>query len=122
MFNGVHRFIKDDMSFMALYESRNQLARQSKEIAYQVIQRSRAWDKLLEHAFPNTLRLSIHPYPLEHHKFGVELVKGHDRWATPWHNVALKIKDSFQLVKRIEALRMGAKVKFFEGEYAYYEV
>lgn len=122
MFNGVHRFIKDDMAFMSLYESRNQLSRQSKEIAYQVIRRSRAWDKLLEHAFPNTLRLSIHPYPLEHHKFGVELVRGQDRWATPWHNVALKIKDSFQLVKRIEALRMGAEVKMFEGKYAYYEV
>src|SRR5690606_18860385 len=108
MFNGVHRFIKDDLSFNATFISKNRLHKQSKEIAYQVIQRSRAWDNLLAHVFSQTLRLSIHPYPLTHHKFGIELVRGQDRWATPWHNVVLKIKDSYQLVKRIEALRQGA--------------
>src|SRR5690606_32250340 len=109
-------------SFNATFISKNRLHKQSKEIAYQVIQRSRAWDNLLAHVFSQTLRLSIHPYPLTHHKFGIELVRAQDRWATPWHNVVLKIKDSYQLVKRIEALRQGAKLKMFAGEYAYYEI
>lgn len=122
MFNGIHRFIKDDLAFSSSFASKNQLHRESKEVAYQVIRRSRAWDNLLATVFPNTLRLSIHPYPLTHHKFGIELVKGQDRWATPWHNVVLKMRDSYQLVKRIEALRMGAKVQMFAGQYAYYEV
>ena len=122
MFNGIHRFIKDDLAFSSSFASKNQLHKESKEIAYQVIRRSRAWDNLLATVFPDTLRLSIHPYPLTHHKFGIELVKGQDRWATPWHNVVLKMRDSYQLVKRIEALRMGAKVQMFAGQYAYYEV
>lgn len=122
MFNGIHRFIKDDLAFSSSFASKNQLHKESKEIAYQVIRRSRAWDNLLATVFPETLRLSIHPYPLTHHKFGIELVKGQDRWATPWHNVVLKMRDSYQLVKRIEALRMGAKVQMFAGQYAYYEV
>lgn len=122
LFNGIHRFIKEDMQAICLNLSKNKLMEQSKEIAYKVLQRSGAWDGLLEKKFPETIRLSIHPYPITHQKFGIKLVESSDRWATPWHNVALQIGDSFQLVKRQQAIHFGAKLNWAEGEYAFYKL
>jgi pyoverdine/dityrosine biosynthesis protein Dit1 len=120
-FNGIHRFLKEDMLNLKSELSKNQITKQSKNLAYQVIQRSGAWDKLLKSKFPETLRLSIHPYPITHHKFGVKLVPSSNRWATPWHNVVLKRDDQFELVKKSEAIALGAIEKKWGGEYVYFE-
>lgn len=122
MLDGIHRFMKDDLGFHHPELSRNQLMLRSKKLAYQVVQRSQSWDNLLETVFPEALRLSIHPYPIEHRKFGVKLVAGEDRWATPWHNVTVKQGGRFRLMKRREALALGATLEFHGGEYAYYEI
>ncbi|MCP4911789.1 MAG: L-tyrosine/L-tryptophan isonitrile synthase family protein [Oligoflexia bacterium] len=121
LFNGIHRFIKDDFKANNLELSNNQVHKRSKDIAYRVIRRSRAWDRLLLGVFPNTLRLSIHPYPMNHQKFGIKLVPSSNRWATPWHNVVVKENDSYQLMKRKEALEIGYVEKRWGGEYVYYE-
>lgn len=122
MFNGIHRFISEDRKVLFPERSRQSISKESKQVAYQVVRRSRAWDQLLNVVFPNTLRLSIHPYTITHHKFGIRLLPGKDRWGTPWHNVTLKTNDEYILVKRCEALDLGAKVQFFKGRYAYFEV
>ncbi len=120
MFDGIHRFMQEDLSFHHPELSRSQLEKRSKSLAYQVIQRSRAWDALLATRFPGTLRLSIHPYPMVHRKFGVKLVPGSDRWATPWHNVVVREGGRFTLRKRHEALSQGAVLRFFDGKLAFY--
>lgn len=122
LFNGIHRFMKEDMQVLRPDLSKNQLMEASKVVTYKVMQRSGAWDQMLSNHFPCGLRLSIHPYPITYRKFGVKLVGGADRWATPWHNVALKMQDRFFLVKRKLALEMGAVLKFAEGDYAYYQL
>lgn len=122
LFNGIHRFIKEDMRALRPELSGNQLMKEAKRVTYQVMQRSGAWDQLTARYFPNALRLSIHPYPVTHRKFGIKLVGGADRWATPWHNVALKIENRFCLVKRSQALEMGATLDYAEGSYAFYHV
>ena len=120
LFNGIHRFIKEDFTAIHQGHSKNQINKISKEVAYKVIQRSRAWDQLLNATFPDTLRLSIHPYPLIHHKFGIKLVPSSDKWATPWHNVVVKEQDTFKLMKKSEALKLGHVEKNWGGEYAYF--
>lgn len=122
MFNGLHRFIKEDMLGLNPDKSKSQICKESKEIAYKVIQRSRSWDNLLADQFKDTLRLSIHPYPLDHHKFGIQLVPSRSRWATPWHNVVLKTAQNFKLVKRSESLDLGATKKMYKESFAYYEI
>lgn len=121
MFNGIHRFLKEDLGYHHPDMSRNQVMKRSKSIAYEVVQRSQSWDNLLENVFPDALRLSIHPYPISHRKFGVKLVSTSDRWATPWHNVTVKEGESYRLMKRQDALALGAMLKFHNGSYAYYE-
>ncbi len=122
MIDGIHRFMKDDLSYHFPDLSKNQLMLRSKKLAYQVVQRSQTWDNFLETVFPRSLRLSIHPYPIQHRKFGVKLVATSDRWATPWHNVTIKENGSYRLARRREALTLGATLNHHKGEYAYYEV
>jgi len=121
LFNGIHRFLKEDMLSLKKEMSKNQICKKSKDLAYKVVQRSRAWDNLLKTTFPETLRLSIHPYPLSHHKFGIKLVPSSHRWATPWHNVVIKQGDHFELIKKRQAIEMGAIEKKWGGEYVYFE-
>ncbi len=122
MINGIHRFVKDDLSYVLGDLSKTQISKRAKALSYRVVQRSQSWDNLLATLFPNTLRLSIHPYPVANKKFGIKLVDAENRWSTPWHNVTLKQSGTFSLVKRSEALAMGATLKFHLGAYAYYEL
>lgn len=122
MVNGIHRFMKEDLGYHFPALSKNQVMLRSRHLAYQVVQRSRAWDRLLETRFPGALRLSIHPYPIQHRKFGIKLVPSSDRWATPWHNVTVKEGGRYRLMKRAEALARGATLRFFRGMYAYYDL
>ena len=122
MFNGIHRFMKDDLGFHFPELSRSQLDKRAKGLTYQVMQRSQSWDNLLETIFPEALRLSIHPYPVAHRKFGVKLVPSSDRWATPWHNVTVRQDGRYRLMKRRDALALGAELRMHDEEFAYYEV
>ncbi len=122
LFNGIHRFLIEDEK--ALFEdlSRNQLCKRSKLRTYELIRRSDSWGELLNCHFKDALRFSIHPYPVGHPKFGVKLVSSSSRWATPWHNVAVKIKERIELMHLSEAMKLGATRKLFEDRYAYFEI
>lgn len=122
MFNGIHRFVFEDYAALKPEMSRNQLRKQSKEVAYQVIQRSNAWSAFVEERFPQAVRLSIHPQIANHRKFGVQLVNCENRWGTPWHNIVLRDAEGFRLMKKSEALALGAVEKFAEGKYLYFEI
>ncbi|KTC78190.1 isocyanide synthase family protein [Legionella brunensis] len=109
-FNGIHRFILEDQLALNKQFSKNRIRTMAKEIAYEVIRRSNAWSNLLAQYFSGAVRLSIHPQPCASDKLGIQFLPATNRWATPWHNVLLKHGDSWQLVKRIDAERLGAKL------------
>jgi L-tyrosine isonitrile synthase len=120
LFNGIHRFIYEDQLIHFSSISKNKIRQKSKEIAYKVIQRSNAWSKLLEIKFPDFVRLSIHPQSCGSEKFGIILVESKDVWATPWHRVVLKNKNSYQLIKRKEAELLGAQPVFMSNQFSHY--
>lgn len=107
-FNGIHRFMTEDMLFLKPHQSRNQIRKDAKKVTYEVVRRSNAWSRLLATRFPQGLRLSIHPQPCGSDKLGIQFLAATNRWATPWHNVLLKNKQGWQLIKRAEAERLGA--------------
>ncbi|KTD21956.1 pyoverdine biosynthesis protein PvcA [Legionella lansingensis] len=109
-FNGIHRFVVEDQLALNEHLSKNQIRRLAKETAYEVVRRSNAWSRLLAEHFPAALRLSIHPQPCGSDKLGIQFLPAANRWATPWHNVLLKKGDSWELIKRKEAERLGAKL------------
>lgn len=121
LFNGIHRFLLEDMKDLQQNSSRTQLSKLAKEKAYELLRRSDAWSALLSSCFQEELRLSIHPYPLRHEKFGIKMVKSSSKWATPWHNVLVKVKDQFELMHLREALELNAAPKLYKEKYVYFE-
>jgi len=115
MFNGVHRFILEDMYIKSeSVISKNQAREQAKKISYYVMQRSHAWSDLIKSLFPQSVRFSIHPYRCGSNKFAISLIPNSNRWATPWHNVI--VEDSFGNV----ALMKQAEAQMLEGHIVVY--
>ncbi len=120
MFNGMHRFMVEDQRGRSQV-SKTQILKAMKPKTYELMRRSEAWSKLLEVFFPESLRLSIHPYPLEAEKFGIKLLTTAKKWATPWHNVMVRSEGRFELMPLSDAEVFGAQQKFFGGKYVYFE-
>jgi pyoverdine/dityrosine biosynthesis protein Dit1 len=121
LFNGIHKFMVEDQIGIST-KSKNQINKEMKEKTYELLRRSDAWSALLKHYKKDTLRLSIHPYPLNHEKFGIKLLPTSTKWATPWHNVTVKKDGKYELMHLREAQLMGATEKKFGGKYVYFEL
>jgi pyoverdine/dityrosine biosynthesis protein Dit1 len=122
LFNGMHRFLKEDQEVLHPEKTRSQITKETKEKTYELIRRSDAWSSLLSYTFKNALRFSIHPYPDGHEKFGIKMIQSSEKWATPWHNVTVKMKGQFELMHLKDALKLNAVKKLFENKYVYFEV
>lgn len=122
MFNGIHRFIKEDYLFLNNELTKNQINKLSKEVAYKVIQRSNAWSSLVESRFPSAFRLSIHPQDKLSEKFPVKLIPSDESWGTPWHRVPVLKNGNLILMKAEEVKKMGGELKKYMGKYNYFEL
>lgn len=110
LFNGIHRFLFEDVVVLKPELSRSKSREVSKRAAYGVIQRSHAWSHLLAGVFENAVRLSIHPQSPSSVKIGVRLLPSEDIWRTPWHSTVLFDGQVHKLVPRREAERQGARL------------
>lgn len=108
MFNGIHRFMVEDNAALMPELSTTQRRNRSKETAYEVVQRSQAWSRLIAGIFPDAVRLSIHPQDRHCDKIGFHLLRTQDSWLTPWHGVVLDDGTNYTLVKRMRAEELGA--------------
>lgn len=120
LFNGVHRFVFEDHLSLLPALTRNQVRKMTKEIAYQVIQRSHAWSHLLAKHFGEAIRLSIHPQPCGAEKLGIMLLKSKDHWATPWHRVVLFDGHDYILTRKSDAEKIGATMVFADQHFSHY--
>ncbi|UGT68773.1 isocyanide synthase family protein [Nocardia gipuzkoensis] len=110
MFNGIHRFMVEDNAVLMPELSATQRRNRSKETAYEVVQRSQAWSRLMGETFPDAVRLSIHPQANHSEKIGFHLLRTQDSWLTPWHGVVLDDGTNYTLVKRMQAEELGARL------------
>lgn len=111
LLNGLHRFLSEDAFVRFPDLSRTKARERTKTDALEVLRRSRAWGRAVEHCFPSAIRLSIHPQPALSPKLGVHLIPTADAWLTPWHGVAVLRRDGgLELMKRSDAEAVGAFV------------
>ena len=109
LYRGITRFLVEDTT--GFTGSRSALQRECRKRAYGVIQRSRAWGRLIADHHPRAVRLSIHPQPVGAAKFGIRLLDAPDVWTTPWHSVALRETDGgWTLMPHAGARRLGRPV------------
>jgi pyoverdine/dityrosine biosynthesis protein Dit1/AcrR family transcriptional regulator len=116
MFNGIHRFVAEDGQALAPDKSKSRVKEESKAVAYEVIQRSNAWTRLLAQEFPHALRLSIHPQHPHSDKIGLRITRAADDWLTPWHGVVLLRANDYVLLKRYQAEELGATLVEKDGQ------
>ncbi len=121
LYRGIIRFLVADADTTDYLGSRAALQRECRERAYGVIQRSKAWGKLLAERFPDAVRLSIHPQPCGSAKLGINLVETPDNWLTPWHGTAVDVGGRFVLMKRHQAEAMGAELVHVDGRPSHYK-
>ncbi|MEQ1506669.1 MAG: L-tyrosine/L-tryptophan isonitrile synthase family protein [Myxococcota bacterium] len=100
MVDGIHRFLAEDARGVDPSLSKTQAKERTREAAWETVRRSQAWGALVAAAFPDALRLSIHPQPPGSPKLGLHLLPVDDPWLTPWHGCALLTRTGFTLVKR----------------------
>lgn len=110
MFNGIHRFMVEDNAGLLPELSATQRRNRSKSTAYEVVQRSQAWSRMMAATFPDAVRLSIHPQDHHSDKIGFHLLRTKDSWLTPWHGVVLDDGRNYTLVKRRQAEETGARL------------
>lgn len=122
LFNGIHRFISEDRAALEPEKSKTKIKVESKPIALQVIRHSNAWTRFLSRYFPESVRLSIHPYSSHAEKIGIELTKAEDNWITPWHGAMVLTGDGYLLMKREQAEKLGAKLICKNGQPFYYSL
>lgn len=120
LYRGITRFLLDDADRPDRKKSRAALQRECRERAYGVIQRSRAWGRLIAKRFPEAVRLSIHPQPCGSDKIGINLLEASNNWITPWHGVAVEVGGRFVLMKRYQAEALGADLVYLHGRPSHY--
>ncbi|MGH4025158.1 MAG: L-tyrosine/L-tryptophan isonitrile synthase family protein [Pseudonocardiaceae bacterium] len=121
LYRGITRFLVEDAYTPDYRGSRAALQRQCRERAYGVIQRSKAWGRLIAERFPDAVRMSIHPQPCGSAKLGINLVETPDSWLTPWHSTAVDIGGRFVLMKRHQAEAMGGELVYVDGRPSHYK-
>ncbi|HSI04801.1 MAG: L-tyrosine/L-tryptophan isonitrile synthase family protein [Myxococcota bacterium] len=120
MYCGITRFLFEDGLRPDMTMSKTALQKDCRRRAYEVVQRSKAWDGLLATCFPDAVRLSIHPQVCGSRKLGIHLMETMDGWLTPWHGVAVEVDGSFVLRKRREVEEAGATLVFANGRPSHY--
>ena len=135
--DGVHRFLIEDaggpqgpearQQRKQAGESRTALRKRQRAAAREVVRRSRAWARLIGRAFPEAIRLSIHPQAPLSEKIGIYLLADgadhpEDPWLTPWHACALLGPDRARLIHRAEAERLGARLVEVDGRPDHFEL
>jgi pyoverdine/dityrosine biosynthesis protein Dit1 len=120
LYRAITRFLVEDAQTPDYQGTRAALQRKCRERAYGVVQRSKAWGKLVAERFPDAVRLSIHPQPCGSDKLGVQLVEASENWLTPWHSTAVDVGGRFILMKRRQAEALGAKLVFVDGKPSHY--
>lgn len=120
MYNGIHRFLFEDLVVLHPEMSRTKVREWSGKVAHQVIQRSNAWSNLVAQEFPEAVRLSIHPQAAHSRKIGVQMVASSNFWRTPWHASVLFDGEKHTLVRRADAQAMGAVLVRANDRYAFF--
>jgi L-tyrosine isonitrile synthase len=116
LYCGLTRFLIEDKLWMG--RSKRSIKKECKQNAIEMMVRSEAYSALIKQAFPEHIRLSIHPHDPDTDKFGINLIPGCSEWGTPWHGVMVQSGNKWQLMKRHQAERQ--KIVYERGRPSYF--
>lgn len=101
--------------------TKSQINKQSKELAYQWIQRYLVLNELCAELFSGYFRLSILAYQPHKKSFSINLIPNTSEYGKSWYNVLVKNADgSMMLIKKKEAEAAGYKLVYKDGKPWYF--
>ncbi|KAI8394225.1 Pyoverdine/dityrosine biosynthesis protein-domain-containing protein [Radiomyces spectabilis] len=95
---GFVRYLADDRVWPPEM-SKSKIKKECRLIAKEMIARNVAFSQLVEACYPNHVRFSIHGYDSSGPKFPINVAPNRGG-STPWHSVAIDLKDGRQLFVR----------------------
>ncbi|KAF8322303.1 hypothetical protein DL93DRAFT_2223886 [Clavulina sp. PMI_390] len=106
-YRGYLRFLKLDLQNSTLCPggkvigelSRRQRDRSLGLIAKEMIKNGARFSSLVERAFPNAIRLSIHPHTNAGPKFAMKIFQNVELSCTPWHNTAIMARNGSLMIQ-----------------------
>lgn len=121
LYRGMLYFIEGDLAIRE-FPSRNQLHKQSKIVAREMMFRNEAYSSLIQSEFSDHIRLSMHPSTNDGTKFSFQLVPSPLARHSPWHSAILRHKDGpVETVHKKDAIAAGHELVNVNGQPFYFQ-
>lgn len=113
LYRGMMKFMGEEF---AIYEfpSKNQLHKEAKKIAREMMFRNEAYSNLVRKEFSDYIRLSMHPSVNNGSKYSFQLISGGHH--SPWHAAVVKDGDNTTTMHKKEAQDKGFQLVYIDGK------
>lgn len=114
VYNGYLVFMESDLEQQLdeMKTSRSQKRKVVRSVARQLIRRGHVFSKLVDRAFPDSVRLSIHCHDNRGPKYAVAVAPS--KCKTPWHNCVVLRQGKLEMMK-VSQVNENAKIKTRNG-------
>lgn len=103
LYRGMIRFMEGDLAIRD-FPSRNQLNKEAKKFAREMMLRNEAYSALVRTQFSSFIRLSMHPSINNGVKYSFQLIPSKKAWTSPWHcAVLIDEENDFATIHRKDA-------------------
>lgn len=121
LYRGMIKFLSMDLAIKN-FPSGNQLHKQAKIVAREMMFRNEAYSHLIEHEFPNHIRLSMHPSVNSGAKYSFQLIDSKKAWTSPWHcAILIDEEKEFATVHKIDAEKAGYELVYQNNQPYYFQ-
>ncbi len=121
LYRGMIRFLSIDLAIRP-FDSNNQLHKQAKIVAKEMMHRNEAYSQLISNEFKNAIRLSMHPSINNGTKFSFQLIPSPKAWTSPWHSaILINAQGEMETIHRKDAIAAGFELKEKSGRPYYFQ-
>jgi len=120
LYRGMIKFMEVDLAIRP-YSSTNQLHKEAKRVAREMMFRNEAYSNMVNNEFQNSIRISMHPTINNGKKYSFQLIPSEKAWTSPWHS-ALFVDENgqYETVHRKQAVERGLQLVYENGRPYYF--
>lgn len=120
LYRGMIHFMEEEMAVRE-YPSRNQLNKDAKRIARQMMFRNEAYSALVKAEFSNMIRISMHPSVNDGSKYSFKLIPGDRSIHSAWHCAILLDEQGYMTIHKKDAEMNKNRLIYKDGRPDHYE-
>lgn len=120
LYQGMIRFMETDLAIRD-YSSNNQLHKEAKKVARDMMFRNEAYSQLVRSEFSDSIRLSMHPSINNGSKFSFQLIPSPKAWTSPWHCALAMVNGQYETIHRKDAEKNGYELVYKDGRPYYFQ-